>query len=142
MKIHRSTSITFPHFPKGSERSALFFIGFPWKKVGRDVSGIDCLGLVVLWFRSCGLDVVDPVTAIEMEARKAGFADKFVRIYQPDFGDVLLDDSDDNLHLGILTFDGILESKRRTGCCISPLPSDQSGKWFRHKTIVDRINSQ
>ena len=41
-------------------REARRFLGTPWRHMGRSEAGVDCIGLVILAARRCGLEVEEP----------------------------------------------------------------------------------
>lgn len=42
------------------DEAARGYVGVPWRHLGRSREGLDCIGLVLLAARDCGLDAVDP----------------------------------------------------------------------------------
>lgn len=91
--------------------AARSYIRTPWKHQGRTRSGVDCIGLVVLAGRDCGLDL--PLEAnygrfqaywamkpiLMQHADRAGSAEP---------GDIILFKSNALLHLAILTEKGTI----------------------------------
>jgi cell wall-associated NlpC family hydrolase len=83
------------------------WLGVPWRHLGRDLGGVDCIGLVVLAHRAAGIAVPDPApyTREPIGARViAGIeAAGGRRVARPRAGDVLVFRTDgvNGGHVGI-----------------------------------------
>jgi cell wall-associated NlpC family hydrolase len=42
------------------DEAARGYVGVPWRHLGRSREGLDCIGLVLLAARDCGIDAPDP----------------------------------------------------------------------------------
>lgn len=82
------------------------FIGVPWVHQGRTERGVDCVGLVVLCSRKCGLDV--PMSAnygrIQNYHQARTTLSQFcVRTGEAMIGDIVLYKDTQNLHVAIVS---------------------------------------
>lgn len=48
------------HFPERLVEAARGWIGVRWRHLGRSRTGVDCIGLVLLALRDCGVHLPDP----------------------------------------------------------------------------------
>jgi hypothetical protein len=65
-------------------------LGWPFKPLGRDVNGIDCLGVMIRFHREAfSVEVPDPATFEHEEVLTHRMMDHFVPVPQPLDGDVV-----------------------------------------------------
>jgi cell wall-associated NlpC family hydrolase len=75
------------------DAAARAYLGTPWRHLGRSATGIDCIGLVILAARDCGITIPDPAPyAREPQGNRlaAAASEHGVRVGQAQPGDVLL----------------------------------------------------
>lgn len=82
------------------------FLGVPWVHQGRTERGMDCVGLVVLAMRRCGVNAPLDATYGRMQdylqARR--YLDQFcVRVGQATVGDIILFKTKSTLHMAIVS---------------------------------------
>lgn len=90
-------------------------IGTPYKELGRAVGrdgGIDCLGVVLHWFREVhGLDIDDPASQSPRALVEEAYSDRWFKIDQPKPDCVVDFNTQDGCHhLGAWTSVGVLIS--------------------------------
>lgn len=69
------------------------WLGVRWRHLGRSRTGIDCIGLVLLALRDCGVEIPDPSPyAREPQGHRllSGIQQHARRVADPEPGDVLL----------------------------------------------------
>lgn len=76
------------------------YVGCPYVEHGRDIDGIDCYGLVVAIFKSCGISLPDPLNN-EFE-----LASLFETVNSPLPGDVFHFKGEDVDHVGVVLSKG------------------------------------
>ena len=95
------------------------FIGLPWVQYGADWSGVDCWGLVTLFYRE------EMGIAIPQSGRGNGFAE----VVLPREKDVVMFVGHEGWHAGIFTDYGLLHVREGQLSKISPM------KTFRHMRL-------
>lgn len=79
--------------PEGLVAAARGWCGVPWRHLGRDRGGVDCIGLVLVAAREAGRDLPDPAPyerAPQGTRLLDGIAALCRRVAEPRPGDVLL----------------------------------------------------
>jgi len=77
------------------DEAARAYLGVPWRHLGRSRAGLDCIGLVLLAARDCGIAAEDPApyarepSSQRLREELARYLDE-VSIADPRPGDVLL----------------------------------------------------
>lgn len=69
------------------------WLGVRWRHLGRSRTGVDCIGLVLLCLRECGVEIADPAPyAREPQGTRLleGIGRHAARVPEPRHGDVLL----------------------------------------------------
>lgn len=85
------------------------YIGVPWVHQGRSMRGVDCIGLVVMAARDCGLDVdmrADYGRNQNYAQMKPLLIRHCHRVGDPGQGIIVLFKNDSLLHLAVLTGTG------------------------------------
>jgi cell wall-associated NlpC family hydrolase len=97
------------------------YIGVPCRHQGRSRRGLDCIGLVVVAARDCGLDPPVAATYGRMQAYRqfkpllTAWCD---RVGEPGPGIVALFMNAARLHVGILTAEGTIIHAPGEGACV------------------------
>lgn len=112
-------------------------VGTPWVDLGRDLSGMDCLGLVIYYYRE-GLDIEisDPVSSDPKDVLDHSFFEEWDEIENPEKHCVVsFSDGEGRHHLGVMTPHGVLHTGRRTHAILTPLERFRMGHttFYRHK---------
>lgn len=87
------------------------WLGVPFRLFGRGRDGIDCMGLVLEFYRAHGIELPDPGSADKEEVLSADLARFFVRVPAPSIGCVVYMPE---RHLGIHGGDHVLHVLRRS----------------------------
>jgi cell wall-associated NlpC family hydrolase len=82
------------------------FLGVPWVHQGRSERGMDCVGLIVLSMRACGVDV--PLTAdygrMQDYRQARRYLEEFCdRVGSAEVGDIVLFKTTQTLHMAIVS---------------------------------------
>ena len=91
--------------------AARTYIGVPWKHQGRSRRGVDCIGLVVMAARDCGMDVtIEANYGFNQQYRKmkALLLQHCERQSGPGEGVIILYKSAEILHLAVMTAEGTI----------------------------------
>lgn len=130
-------SVTVKYFPKW-ESVLQSCIGLPYGEGAAGPCSFHCAGLVSWWFNQFGFNVPNPAGQTEDEILvEKGIAFSFYRVKEPDFGDVAkIVVPGQASHLGIILFDGILQSTREFGVTVIGHGRQPVQKLFRHKDAV------
>ncbi|ESY89016.1 hypothetical protein X739_00480 [Mesorhizobium sp. LNHC220B00] len=91
------------------------YLGVPWMHQGRTDKGMDCVGLIVLSMRACGVDV--PLTADYGRMQDYRQARRYLemfcdRVGEPEIGDIVLFKTTQTLHMAIVSDVDGLRPKR------------------------------
>jgi len=89
--------------------AARSYLGVPWVRQGRSRQGVDCIGLVVLAARDCGMNVTMAATYGDTQAyweMKPILIEHCARVGYPGEGIIVLYKNPAILHLGVLTAEG------------------------------------
>ncbi|MFA6006088.1 MAG: NlpC/P60 family protein [Patescibacteria group bacterium] len=124
-------------------------VGIPYKAGGREMSGIDCLGLVAEYLKAFEIYLPEPEYGEHWAKEQSGlfaqwlddFAGKFIKSEIPRKGDIVLFRNIDGVetHAGImLDNQKFIHAIKKAGVCISNINQEQfkakvSG-FFRIKT--------
>jgi hypothetical protein len=71
------------------DRAADAVLGWPYKPLGRGPSGVDCFGVVLAFYRLCGINASDPLTADPARVLEFALASEWRRTETPRDGDVV-----------------------------------------------------
>lgn len=111
-------------------RQARMLVGTPWLHQGRTALGVDCIGLIDLAARNCGLDIFAAAGCpkVRRYGRKADqqLYTLVARHYQPASAAIpasvalfRFPGEDYPRHFGIITFDGtMIHAEAKTRCCV------------------------
>jgi cell wall-associated NlpC family hydrolase len=105
-------------------------LGIPFKECGRDRrTGLDCLGLVLLYFSLMGFDdIPDPISYETDTVLSSDLSSRFVLVEDRRDGDVV---KMGDRHLGIVIGRSALHAEKRRGSIIVPLARDQVYQYYR-----------
>lgn len=79
--------------PEAFVAAARGWLGVPWRHLGRDRAGVDCIGLLLVAAREAGRELPDPAPYERVPAGPrllAGIAAMCRRVAEPEPGDVLM----------------------------------------------------
>lgn len=106
------------------------YLGVPYKNMGRDLSGLDCWGLIVCIYKDYGIEVFDLENYEQEWQRRGGniilgnYYENWKRVVQHQCGDVvLINYPKDNIvgHAGVSLGGGMFIHATRNGVLVSPV---------------------
>lgn len=97
-------------------------VGVKYQSLGETRDGVNCVGLVCLFYREHGVDMPCPNSTDPSDVRLI-FVDRWKEIDRPDYGDLAVMPGEASAiegHVGIWTPLGILKAEKRHGVIIQP----------------------
>lgn len=110
------------------------YIGIPYDETGDHWSGVYCLGLAILFYRTeYGVEIPNPCTH-DPDLVTRSVSSYFVPVKLPEFGDLAqFDCADGTGHVGIWTPLGIIHAARKTGVVCQPARRFANLRYYRLK---------
>jgi len=110
-------------FPPNALRlTAQGLVGIPFKSLGRDQSGVDCLGLVLLFWARMGIEIPDPLTKDPDRVLNHVLMDEWTPVTDARAGDTVVYQKSESYHMGIQLSDGrVLQALNGPGVVVARL---------------------